>query len=79
MITIKDLNYQYTNSKTHSLDGINLQIPKGSLFGLLGPNGAGKTTLISILVGLFSGHTGSVSIAGLNLKNSSNEISELNI
>jgi len=35
-----------------ALDGINMKVPKGSVFGVFGPNGSGKTTLISILVGL---------------------------
>jgi ABC-2 type transport system ATP-binding protein len=35
-----------------ALDGIDLVIPRGSIFGLLGPNGAGKSTLINILAGL---------------------------
>jgi ABC-2 type transport system ATP-binding protein len=32
-----------------ALDGVNIQVKEGELFGLLGPNGAGKTTLIKIL------------------------------
>ena len=35
-----------------ALDGVDLAIPRGALFGLLGPNGAGKSTLINILAGL---------------------------
>jgi ABC-2 type transport system ATP-binding protein len=35
-----------------ALDGVDLTIPRGALFGLLGPNGAGKSTLINILAGL---------------------------
>ncbi|KPQ21735.1 MAG: ABC transporter, partial [Rhodobacteraceae bacterium HLUCCA24] len=35
-----------------ALDGVDLRVPQGSVFGLLGPNGAGKSTLINILAGL---------------------------
>ena len=35
-----------------ALEGINLNIQKGEIFGLLGPNGAGKSTFINILAGL---------------------------
>src|SRR5580704_17740995 len=35
-----------------ALDHVDLDIPRGSIFGLLGPNGAGKSTLINILAGL---------------------------
>ena len=38
-----------TFGKTRALDGVNLHIRKGSVYGLLGPNGAGKTTTIRIL------------------------------
>jgi len=41
-----------------ALDGIDLEIPSGELFGLLGPNGAGKTTLLSILSGLIQADAG---------------------
>ena len=41
-----------------ALDGINLDIPRGSIFGLLGPNGAGKSTLINILAGLVNKSVG---------------------
>jgi len=45
-----------------ALNGIDLQIPRGSIFGLLGPNGAGKSTFINILAGLVRKSSGTVKI-----------------
>jgi ABC-2 type transport system ATP-binding protein len=50
----------------HALKGIDLEIPRGSVFGLLGPNGAGKSTLINILAGLVTKTAGTVSIWGFD-------------
>ncbi len=49
-----------------ALKGIDLDIPRGSIFGLLGPNGAGKSTLINILAGLVSKSAGQVRIWGFD-------------
>jgi ABC-2 type transport system ATP-binding protein len=49
-----------------ALKGIDLTIPRGSIFGLLGPNGAGKSTLINILAGLVVKTEGSVKIWGFD-------------
>ena len=38
--------------RTVAVDGLNLIIPRGEVFGFLGPNGAGKTTTIKMLTGL---------------------------
>ncbi|WP_445680383.1 ABC transporter ATP-binding protein [Radicibacter daui] len=46
----------------HALKGIDLQIPRGSMFALLGPNGAGKSTFINILAGLVVKSAGSARI-----------------
>ena len=54
-----------TPAKT-ALRGIDLNIPRGSIFGLLGPNGAGKSTLINILAGLVVKTSGSVKIWGFD-------------
>ena len=49
-----------------ALKGIDLDIPRGSVFGLLGPNGAGKSTLINILAGLVTKTAGTVKIWGFD-------------
>lgn len=45
-----------------ALKGVDLTIPRGSIFGLLGPNGAGKSTLINIMAGLVTKTSGQVKI-----------------
>src|SRR3546814_6305626 len=52
----------------HALKGIDLDIPRGSIFGLLGPNGAGKSTFINILAGLVMKTGGDVSIWGFDVE-----------
>lgn len=51
----------------HALKNINLEIPRGSIFGLLGPNGAGKSTFINILAGLVAKSEGEAHIWGMNI------------
>jgi ABC-type multidrug transport system ATPase subunit len=48
-----------------ALDGLDLEVPRGSLFGLVGSNGAGKTTLMSIVAGLVRPDAGHVDVLGL--------------
>jgi ABC-2 type transport system ATP-binding protein len=48
-----------------ALDGLDLDVPAGSIFGLLGPNGAGKTTSIRLLTGLARATAGSAEVAGV--------------
>jgi ABC-2 type transport system ATP-binding protein len=53
-----------TFGKKRALDGIDLQIRKGTVYGLLGPNGAGKTTTIRILATLLKPDSGIVRVLG---------------
>src|ERR1051325_3446125 len=46
------------------LDGMDVQVPAGTIFSLLGPNGAGKTTVVNILSTLISADAGQARIAG---------------
>ena len=47
-----------------ALDGVNLRVRTGEIYGLLGPNGAGKTTLIRSIVGLVAPDAGTVTVLG---------------
>ena len=47
-----------------AVNGVELQVPRGSAFGYLGPNGAGKTTLMRVLLGLTHADAGTMSILG---------------
>jgi len=47
-----------------AVDGVNLAVPKGSVFGFLGPNGSGKTTTIRLMLGLAAPTGGSVRLLG---------------
>jgi ABC-2 type transport system ATP-binding protein len=50
-----------------AVDGIDLHVPRGEIFGLLGPNGAGKTTSIRLMVGLLRPDQGRIRVAGHDL------------
>src|SRR5687767_3576974 len=49
-----------------AVDGIDLAVPAGSLYGFLGPNGAGKSTTIKCLTGLLKPGAGTIRILGID-------------
>jgi len=63
IISIRNVSKQYA-SGFQALNGIDLDIRRGELFALLGPNGAGKTTLISIVCGIVTPSSGTVTVDG---------------
>ncbi len=62
MIEINDLTKTFGTFK--AVDGLNLRVEPGEIFGFLGPNGAGKTTTVKILSGIMRPTSGSVKVAG---------------
>ncbi|MCL7936950.1 MAG: ABC transporter ATP-binding protein [marine benthic group bacterium] len=59
-----------------ALDGLNLAVPTGSIFGFLGPNGAGKTTTIRLLLGLLEPSSGNAVVLGRDVRRESQAIRE---
>ena len=52
MLEVKNLSISFGGLR--AVDGFNLKIEKGMLYGLIGPNGAGKTTVFNLLTGVIS-------------------------
>ena len=61
-ILVRELRKSY--GAKAAVDGVDLEVPRGSFFGFLGPNGAGKTTTIRMLTGLVPTDSGSIEILG---------------
>ncbi|WP_166240743.1 ABC transporter ATP-binding protein [Paenibacillus turpanensis] len=64
MIELTSLTKQYGEHR--AVDGLDLTIQKGEIFGLLGPNGAGKSTTILMMLGLTEPTSGSVTVCGID-------------
>jgi ABC-2 type transport system ATP-binding protein len=62
ILEVNNLKKYFATQK--AVDGISLNIEKGSIFGLLGPNGAGKTTLIRMITGIFYPDAGDIFLNG---------------
>jgi len=57
-----------------ALDGVDLEVPRGSVFGFLGPNGAGKTTALRILTGLSRPSSGEARVLGHDVVSATDEV-----
>ncbi len=60
--------------KNRAVNGVDIAVRRGTVYGILGPNGAGKTTLIRILATLLQPDAGRASILGHDLVNEANEV-----
>ena len=65
-LEIKGLYKTYKDGSVKALNGVDLTIYKGEIFGLLGPNGAGKSTLINVLTTLANKTSGEIVVNGLD-------------
>lgn len=76
-IRLESLNKVYKGAKgkpdKHALKHLNLDIPKGCIFGLLGPNGAGKSTMINILAGTVVKSSGRAEVWGVDIDENSRQ------
>jgi ABC-2 type transport system ATP-binding protein len=64
MITTKQLGFAYSRKAKPLFDGLDLELPAGTICGMLGANGAGKSTLLKILAGLIFPQQGSCEVLG---------------
>ena len=65
ILSVRGVSKTYA-SGVHALHAVDLDINKGEIFALLGPNGAGKTTLISIICGIVTPSTGTITVGGFD-------------
>ncbi|MFD7080356.1 ATP-binding cassette domain-containing protein [Streptomyces sp. NPDC002181] len=63
-----------TFGEVRALDGVDLDVPEGTVLGLLGPNGAGKTTAVRVLTTLLRPDSGKAVVAGIDVLRHPNEV-----
>jgi ABC-2 type transport system ATP-binding protein len=63
-----------TFGEVRALDGVDIDVPEGTVLGLLGPNGAGKTTTVRVLTTLIQPDSGRAEVAGIDVLKNPNEV-----
>jgi ABC-2 type transport system ATP-binding protein len=66
--------YRSRKNEVRALDGVDLEVPEGTVLGLLGPNGAGKTTTVRILATLLRADGGRATVAGFDVARESQQV-----
>ncbi len=67
MLKLEGLTKAYARGAKPAVDGVNLHVRRGEIFGFIGPNGAGKTTTIKMLCGILVPDAGRVEINGVDM------------
>ena len=75
IITIAGLTKRYKDFT--AVDGIDLEVRTGEIFGILGPNGAGKTTTLEMIEGLREPDAGTITLAGFDAVRQSDEVRKI--
>jgi len=66
-ISLKNIDFRYSDNDPFVLKGLNLEIPAGKMTAITGPSGGGKTTLMKLILGLYAPNSGAIEIDGTPL------------
>ena len=75
IVVVRDIHKSFGDVR--ALDGVSLDVERGTVLGLLGPNGAGKTTLVRILTTLLDSDEGSATVAGYDVRRAKTQVRPL--
>lgn len=68
-LELKGISFRYdTHSRKKTIDGLSLKIPAGKVTAIVGASGSGKTTLLKLLLGYYAAESGSITLAGCDIK-----------
>ena len=64
-IRLRDLTFHYPGAHEPAVEGVSLEIPRGSITGFVGATGSGKTTLVDLILGLLAAQGGTIQVGGV--------------